>query len=90
MTLDRSRNRIEIRRVISVGQDRKTGEAVIRAEGPAGRSMTLRVHPSQLRALATGVMGLAEARSSNAWRIRATRGDPFRCVACGVSSASLH
>jgi hypothetical protein len=65
MALKPSRNRIEVQRVISVGQDRDTGEAIIRVKSPLGRVVTLRVHPSQLRKLANGVMGLVEARAAS-------------------------
>ena len=66
MALSPSRNDIKIQRVISVGQDRTTREAVIRAERPDGRGVTLRVHPSQLRKLADGVMGLTKSREEPA------------------------
>ena len=64
MAID-SRNRIEISRFISVGQDRKTGEGIIWLETPRGRVLNLRVHPSQLRKLADGVTALAIAREAS-------------------------
>ena len=64
MALD-PRNHIEISRFLSVGQDRKTVEGTIRLEGPRGRIVTLRVHPSQLRKLADGVTALAVAREAS-------------------------
>ncbi len=56
--------RIEIRRLISVAQDRKTGDAIIRGKGPLGRDVVLHIHPSQLQTLADGLMGLADARKA--------------------------
>jgi len=66
MALSPSRNDIKVRRVISVGQDRKTGEAIIRGEGPLGRDITIRIHPTQLQTLAVGVIGLAKSRETPA------------------------
>ena len=59
-----SRNSFEIRRFIAMGQDRKTGDGLIHVQGPRGRDITIRVHPSQLRKLADGVMALAIAREA--------------------------
>ncbi len=56
---------LDIQRVISVGQDRKTGEAILRLKETGGRTVVLRLRPGQFRTLAIGVLGLAEARSSD-------------------------
>jgi len=66
MTPNRSRTRIEIQRLISVGQDRKTGDTIIKGTGPLGRDVWIHIHPSQLRKLADGVMGRAKARAESA------------------------
>ena len=53
---------VDVARVVSVGQDRKTGEAVLRFRDTKGSLVALRLRPRQFRTLANGVMGLAEAR----------------------------
>ena len=75
MAID-SRNRIEFSRFTSVDQDRKTGEGLVRLEGPRGRIVTLRVHPSQLRKLEDGVTALALAREASASGEEATPKTP--------------
>ena len=75
MALD-PRNRVEISRFLSVGQDRKTGEGIIRLQGRRGRIVTLRVHPSQLRKLADGVTALAVAREAGASDTRCAKPTP--------------
>ena len=52
---------IEVARVISVGRDRSTGQAVLRFRDERGRIVALRLRPQQFRTLANGVLGLAEA-----------------------------
>ena len=53
---------IDVARVISTGQDRKTGHAVLRLRTEDGRMVALRLRPQQFRTLAKGVLGLAAAR----------------------------
>ena len=53
---------IDVARVVSVGQDRKTGEAILRFRETKGSLVALRLRPRQFRTLANGVLGLAEAR----------------------------
>ena len=48
--------------VISTGQDRKTGHAILRLRADDGRVIALRLRPQQFRTLARGVLGLARAR----------------------------
>ena len=52
-----------IQRVISVGEDRKTGEAILRFRDTEDRVVALRLRPQQFRTLAKGVLGLALARA---------------------------
>ncbi len=52
---------IDVARVISVGRDRTTGQAVLRFRDERGRIVALRMRPQQFRTLANGVLGLAEA-----------------------------
>lgn len=52
---------LEVERVLSVGQDRKTGEGIVRLVGLDGQSVALRLRPRQVRTLANGLGGLAEA-----------------------------
>ena len=53
---------IDVARVISVGQDRRTGEAILRFRDTKGGLVAVRLRPGQFRTLAPGVLGLAEAR----------------------------
>jgi len=53
---------IDVARVLSIGQDRKTGEAIIRFKDTKGSLVAVRLRPGQFRTLANGVLGLAEAR----------------------------
>ena len=53
---------IDVARVISTGQDRKTGHAILRFRAEDGRVIALRLRPQQFRTLAKGVLGLAIAR----------------------------
>ena len=52
---------IDVARVISVGRDRTTGQAVLRFRDEQDRIVALRLKPQQLQMLAHGVLGLAEA-----------------------------
>ncbi len=51
---------IDIARVVSVGRDHSTGQAVPRFRDENGRLVAVRPRPRQLRRLANGVLGLAE------------------------------
>ena len=53
---------IDLARVVSTGQDRKTGHAIVRLRSEDGRMLALRLRPQQSRTLARGVLGLAKAR----------------------------
>ena len=53
---------IDVARVVSVGQDRRTGEAVLRFKDTNGGLVAVRLRPGQFRTLANGVLGLEEAR----------------------------
>ena len=53
---------IDVARVLSVGQDRRTGEAILRFKDTKGSLVAVRLRPGQFRTLANGVLGLAEAR----------------------------
>ncbi len=53
---------IDVARVVSVGRDRSTGQAVLRFRDEKGRLVAVRLWPKQFRTLANGVLGLAEAR----------------------------
>ena len=48
-------------RVISVGRDRTTGQAVLPFRDERGRIVAVRLRSQQFRMLANGVLGLAEA-----------------------------
>ena len=48
--------------MISTGQDRKTGHAILRVRAEDGRVVALRLRPQRFRTLAKGVLGLAKAR----------------------------
>ncbi len=52
---------IDVARVISVGRDRSTGQAVLRFRDEKDRLVAVRLRPPQFRALANGGLGLAEA-----------------------------
>ncbi len=54
--------RIDLARIVSLGQDRDTGEAVIRLRDADGRLVALCLPPRQFGTLARGVLGLAKAR----------------------------
>ena len=51
---------IDVARVVSVGRDRSTGEAVLRFRDTKGRLVAVRLRRQQFRTLANGVLGLAE------------------------------
>ncbi len=53
---------IHVARVVSTGQDRKTGHAILRLRAEDGRVVALRLRPQQFRTLAKGVLGLEKAR----------------------------
>jgi hypothetical protein len=53
---------IDVARVVSVDQDRKTGEAILRFKDTKGSLVAVRLRPGQFRTPANGVLGLAEAR----------------------------
>ena len=55
-------------RVISVGRDRTTGQAVLRFRDEQDRLVAVRLKPQQLQTLAHGVLGLAEAMEEEAER----------------------
>ena len=48
---------IDVARVISVGRDRSTGQAVLRFRDEKGRLVAVRLRPGQFRTLANGVLG---------------------------------
>ena len=52
---------IDVAGVISTGQDRKTGHAILRFRAEDGRVLALRLRPQQFQTLAKGVLGLAQA-----------------------------
>jgi len=56
---------IDVARVVSTGQDRKTGDAIVRVQDESGRIVALRLRPRQFKTLAIGVLGLWEARNSD-------------------------
>ena len=62
MTAQRGGETIDIARVVSTGQDRKTDHAILRLRAEDGRAVALRLRPQQFRTLAKGVLGLARAR----------------------------
>ncbi len=51
----------DVARVLSIGRDRATGQAVPRFRDERGRIVAVRLRPRQFRTLANGVLGLAEA-----------------------------
>jgi hypothetical protein len=53
---------IDVARVLSIGQDRRTGEAILRFKHTKGSLVAVRLRPGQFETLANGVLGLAEAR----------------------------
>ncbi len=53
---------IDVARVVSVGPDRDTQEAILRLRDTNGRLIAIRLKPRQLGTLAKGVLGLAKAR----------------------------
>jgi hypothetical protein len=53
---------VDVARVVSVGQDRKTGDAVLRFRDTKGSLVAVRLRPGQFRTPANGMLGLAEAR----------------------------
>ncbi len=52
---------IDAARVVSVGRNRSTGQAVLRFRDEKGHLVAVRLWPQQFRTLANGVLGLAEA-----------------------------
>ena len=52
---------IDVARVISVGRDRSTAQAVPRFRDERGRLVAMRLRPRQFRTLANGLLRLAEA-----------------------------
>ena len=52
---------IDVARVIPVGRDRSTAQAVLRFRDEKGRLVAVRLRPRPFRTLANGVLGLAEA-----------------------------
>ncbi len=54
--------RIEAARIVSVGQDRDTGEAIIWLRDADGKLVALCLPPRQFGTLARGLLGLATAR----------------------------
>ena len=52
-------------RVVSVGQDRETGEAILRFRDTKGGLLAVRLRSGQFRTLANGVLGLAAAREAS-------------------------
>ncbi len=54
--------RIDVARIVSVGQDRHTGEAVIRLRDADGKLVALCLRSRQFGTLERGVLGLAKAR----------------------------
>ena len=61
---------IEVHRALSVGRDRSTGRVHLRFEDDQGRLVAVRMRPRQLRTLANGVLGLAEALVAEGYRPR--------------------
>ena len=53
---------IDVARVVSVGQDRATQEAILQLRDTDGRLIAIRLKPQQFGTLARGVLGLAKAR----------------------------
>ena len=53
---------IDVARVLSTGQDRKTGDAILRVQDQDGRTFALRLSAARFKTLAKGVLGLAHAR----------------------------
>ncbi len=54
--------RIDVARIVSAGQDRDTGEAVIRLRDDDGKLVASCLPPRQFGTLARGGLGLAKAR----------------------------
>ncbi len=52
---------IDVARVISVGRDRTTGQAVLRFRDERGRLVAVRLRPQQFRTLANRAGEMAEA-----------------------------
>ncbi len=53
---------IDVARVVSVGQDRDTQEAILQLRDTDGRLIAIRLKPRQFGTLARGLLGLAKAR----------------------------
>ena len=53
---------IDVARVVSVGQDRASGEAILRFRDQDGRLVAVRLKPRQFGTLARGVLGLFESQ----------------------------
>ena len=56
-----SGQRIDVARVIAVGQDRDTQEALLQLRDTDGRRIAIRLKPQQFGMLARGVLGLSRA-----------------------------
>lgn len=52
---------IDLARVVSVGRDQPTGQAVLPFRGTKGNLVAIRLRRQQFRTLANGVLGLAGA-----------------------------
>ncbi len=52
---------IDVARALSVGRDRAAGTVHLRFRNKQSRIVAVRMQPRQLRTLASGVLGLAEA-----------------------------
>ena len=53
---------VDAARVVSVGQDRKAGEAILRFRDTKGKLVAVHLRPGLFRTLAKRVLVLAEAR----------------------------
>ncbi len=54
---------IDVSRVVSVGQDRESGEAIPRFRDQDGRLVAVRLKPQQFGTLARGVLGLFKSQT---------------------------
>ena len=52
---------IDVARVVPVGRDRATGQAILRFRDEKGRLVAVTLRPQPFRTLANGVLGVAEA-----------------------------
>ena len=55
---------IDVARILSIGQDRQTGEAVLKFKDTKGSLVAVRLRPGQFRTLANGMLGLAKVRKN--------------------------